>query len=351
MQRNQAGVQGQDAVAAARAALEAAIEDAPGVDLSWLLQGSSRVPWALAPDALRFLVSLVARLRPQHILEFGSGLSTRALACAAAGLRPACSITSVDHDPGFLRTAEERLREQEEPRCQVKSQLAPLVLRDCGEKRLPVYHLQPEGFASRRPPDLVLVDGPPKELGGREGVLYQALDYARPGTVVLLDDAHRPAEQAILRQWRDKLGGAIEASLLPGFSKGLAAIIVRMPVPRTELEAHSQRLTVEDLEAVILPEDTSILVDEGQWPAARLIHGSRWIPFLERDGQYWGKPEDDATAIRELERLRLFGARFMVFVWPALWWLEYYSGLNDYLRAQFRCIRENSRLVVFDLRP
>jgi predicted O-methyltransferase YrrM len=341
---------GDDAVAATRAAVDAALASATGVDLSWLLAGGTRVPWALAPDALRFLVSLVGQQRPQHILEFGSGLSTRALARAGAGLRPTCSITSVDHDPEFLHSAEQRFAEQEEPHCAVTFQLAPLVLRECGEKRLPLYHLQPAAFASARPLDLVLIDGPPKELGGREGVLYQALDLARAGTLVLLDDANRPTEQAILRQWRDRLGEAIEVSLLPGFTKGLASIVVRTPIGRSELQAHSERLTVQELSTLIAPEEPAILVDEGHSPLTGLIAGRRFLPFLERDGQYWGKPEDDAAAIHELERLRQSGARFMVFVWPALWWLEYYTRLNDYLRAQFRCIHENARLVVFDLR-
>jgi hypothetical protein len=107
--------------------------------------------------------------------------------------------------------------------------------------------------------------------------------------------------------------------------------------------------STKDLTTLIPAEDTSIL-DEGRSPVTGLIANRRWLPFLERDGRYRGKPPDDTTAIHELERLRQSGARFMIFVWPALWSLEYNSGLNDYLRALFRCIRENARLVVFDLR-
>src|SRR6059036_1810558 len=63
-----------------------------------------------------------------------------------------------------------------------------------------------------------------------------------------------------------------------------------------------------------------------------------------------GKPPDDATAIRELERLRKAGASFIVFIWSTFWWLEYYAGLHRYLRAQFPCIQQDERIVVFDLR-
>jgi hypothetical protein len=41
------------------------------------------------------------------------------------------------------------------------------------------------------------------------------------------------------------------------------------------------------------------------------------VPLVEREGQYWGSPADDAAAIEELERLRRAGAGFAAFAWPA----------------------------------
>ena len=103
--------------------------------------------------------------------------------------------------------------------------------------------------------------------------------------------------------------------------------------------------------AKLIPKgDTFILVDEAQWGGEGVL-GPHAIPFLERDGQYWGQPPDDETAIREFERLRGTGANFMVFGWPAFWWLDYYSGLHRHLLTQFRCVLNNSHLVVFDLQP
>jgi hypothetical protein len=110
------------------------------------------------------------------------------------------------------------------------------------------------------------------------------------------------------------------------------------------------RRSIRELETLIPTGDGYILVDENRWGLPETVVGRRRIPFLERDGQYWGKPPDDETAIRELERLRASGAQFMVFGWPALWWLDYYQGLRDYLRAHFSCVLENKRLVLFDLR-
>jgi acyl-CoA synthetase (AMP-forming)/AMP-acid ligase II/thioesterase domain-containing protein/acyl carrier protein len=92
-----------------------------------------------------------------------------------------------------------------------------------------------------------------------------------------------------------------------------------------------------------------ILVDEEEWGSDFLEHRVA-IPFPERDGQWAGCPPDDATAIRELERLRAAGATLVVFGWPAFWWLDYYGGLRDYVQSRFDCILRNGRVVVFDLR-
>jgi len=80
-----------------------------------------------------------------------------------------------------------------------------------------------------------------------------------------------------------------------------------------------------------------------------LPHGGA-IPFLEKAGQYWGPPPDDATAIRELERLRGEGATLVVFVSSSFWWLDHYAEFARYLRAEYRCVRADELLVAFDLR-
>jgi len=110
------------------------------------------------------------------------------------------------------------------------------------------------------------------------------------------------------------------------------------------------RTAMEEIKILIPERDRFVLVDDGQWGADCDVAGRHAIPFLERKGQYWGRPADDASAIVELERLRQEGASFVAFAWPAFWWLGHYTGLHDRLRATFRCVLENQRLIVFDLR-
>lgn len=113
---------------------------------------------------------------------------------------------------------------------------------------------------------------------------------------------------------------------------------------------HRVSTAAREIVRIIPAEESFILVDDGILAARALVAPRCVIPFLEKDGCYWGKPPDGATAVRELERLREAGANFIVFARPAFWWLDHYAELNQYLRAGFPCIRQDGELIVFDLR-
>jgi hypothetical protein len=110
---------------------------------------------------------------------------------------------------------------------------------------------------------------------------------------------------------------------------------------------------VEELKALIPTGATFVLVDDSQWSdghaGSEVIAGRRALPFLERNGQYWGSPPDDATAVVELERMRHEGAAFVVFAWPTFWWLQHYTEFARHLRECYQCRIENERVVVFAL--
>ncbi len=107
---------------------------------------------------------------------------------------------------------------------------------------------------------------------------------------------------------------------------------------------------IQEIEEIIPVGESFILVNEGQWQPGEIIAGRRHIPFLERNGKYWGPPPDDETAISELERLRQSGANFIVFAWNAFWWLKHYQGLHKHLCVEYQCVLADEQLVVFDLR-
>jgi glycosyltransferase involved in cell wall biosynthesis len=109
------------------------------------------------------------------------------------------------------------------------------------------------------------------------------------------------------------------------------------------------RPSLDELDALITSA-TFILVDQDEWWGEHLLEGRTNRPFLDRQGTYWGPPPDSQTAIAELERMRGEAAGFIVFAWPAFWWLDHYSEFARYLRERFECVLENERLIVFDLR-
>jgi len=93
-----------------------------------------------------------------------------------------------------------------------------------------------------------------------------------------------------------------------------------------------------------------ILVNDDQWSNETALVGCRVAPFMERDGQYWGRPENDEAALRELERLRRTGAGYMVVGWNCFWWLDHYSRWHRHLCDSFPCLLENERLIIFKLK-
>ena len=90
----------------------------------------------------------------------------------------------------------------------------------------------------------------------------------------------------------------------------------------------------DELIRCVGPDDRLIVVDEEQ------IRGTlphrRTSPFPERNGVYWGQPEDSEAAIAEAERQRKLGRGRMAFIFSTFWWLQHYGKFHDYLRQQWR---------------
>jgi hypothetical protein len=117
-----------------------------------------------------------------------------------------------------------------------------------------------------------------------------------------------------------------------------------------ELPWSEQRgLLARQIEGLVPAGEAFILVDQEQFGAS-IVAGRHVFPFLERDGEYWGPPADDQQAVRELERLRQAGARYIIFARHASWWFDCYPGLREYLRSNFRLVGDDTRMIAFDLR-
>jgi len=131
------------------------------------------------------------------VLEIGSGLTTLILGALVA--RRGIPVWTLEHHPEYFGHTEQTLKSL--GLANVHLTFAPL--RDYGEfcwYDPPLAEL-PRDFS------LVVADGPPGDVkGGRFGLLPILRSHFAPGVVVLLDDAERAREKAVLEKWKNEYG-------------------------------------------------------------------------------------------------------------------------------------------------
>ncbi|MGH3682603.1 MAG: class I SAM-dependent methyltransferase [Natronosporangium sp.] len=162
--------------------------------------------WAVAPDFMLLLVSLVRERRPATIVELGSGASTVWTALALQELGIESRMVAVDHDVTFAERTRERLTALGLEKV-VEVRHAPLVDVEVDGEVYPWYDRA--AFADVDSCDLLVVDGPPGIL--RSESRYPALpllgERICPGGQVLMDDLVREDEQHIVARWVAQLPG------------------------------------------------------------------------------------------------------------------------------------------------
>ncbi len=135
------------------------------------------------------------------ILECGSGLSTILLSTVAG--RRGVAVWTLEHDPEWCERTALVLR----PLGAEGVRLCLAPLRDYGDFSWydPPVGEMPERFS------LVVCDGPPSETpGGRYGLLPVMSRRLAPRALILVDDAARPADAAVLERWKREWGVAVE---------------------------------------------------------------------------------------------------------------------------------------------
>jgi FkbM family methyltransferase len=113
--------------------------------------------------------------------------------------------------------------------------------------------------------------------------------------------------------------------------------------------AHSVHTVEEQLAAVTSRDAVIIVADLNEGGFGSSIAGRARLPFVEKQGQYFGPPADNAHAIGELTRLRAAGATHFALLWPAFWFFDTYPLFEAHLRRLHRCVLENTRAIVFEL--
>ncbi len=163
------------------------------------------LPWtegAIRPAALVRIANEIVFADRREIVELGSGISTVVLArlLRERGGR----ITAVEHEPNWAAVVGRQLALEDlgDVARLVEAPLEPTALSaegapwyaDAALDQLPVSGIE-----------LLLIDGPPGYGPGMAQSRYPGLpnliDRLAPGCLVILDDAARPGERAIITRW------------------------------------------------------------------------------------------------------------------------------------------------------
>jgi hypothetical protein len=149
---------------------------------------------------------------------------------------------------------------------------------------------------------------------------------------------------------------------LPEIKTSLRSSLCRIkdevrPLSANELQARhdakadwARRLAeLQRVVAEVVPRHARVIVaDEEQVRGAFAdLHA---IPFLEREGIYWGPPGSAEQAIEETQRQSDRGATWVIIAWPMFWVLEKYPGFAFHLGERFECRFDSDIARIFELR-
>lgn len=171
-----------------------------------LREDHGNTAWTAGPVFLMRMAYEAERLPEDRIcVECGSGLTTRVL----SRILPKHRLVTLEHSAEWFQHLH--------PSVNGSLTYAPLV--DCGEYdwyRLPAL----PGRVG-----LVVCDGPPGSTrGGRYGALPELWEYLADDYTVLLDDATREGEKAIIDRWEQQFGPLKTATIPDDDGKSFAVL-------------------------------------------------------------------------------------------------------------------------------
>ncbi len=110
-------------------------------------------------------------------------------------------------------------------------------------------------------------------------------------------------------------------------------------------DARSEQI-VQELKGLIPEGGKILLVDELHLPCESWTAAGAIVRF----DSGWGGPFPEASVLSQLERFHRSGVQFVVFAWPALWWLRHYAALGKRLHAISQDLKVGDGYALFDLR-
>ncbi len=99
-----------------------------------------------------------------------------------------------------------------------------------------------------------------------------------------------------------------------------------------------------------IPAGKKVLLIDQQGFGNSFAPNNKIVPFLEKNGNYWGIPENDETAAQELLRMINAGIEYIAVGFPCFWWLAYYPEFEKTLRQNTKSLTENHAVKLFRLK-
>jgi predicted O-methyltransferase YrrM len=180
--------------------------------------------WAVEPVFAETLAVMIQEIRPNLVVECGSGSSTVVSAACLARLGSG-TVVSLDHDAVYAETTRKAL--QARGLAEIASVVtAPLIEVDVDGERGLWYDFDPASLTADI--DLLIVDGPPANLGplARYPAVLRLQNRLSAQCVILMDDGARPDETAIAQRWASIVGA--DLSYLP---EGKGGWLLRRRLP------------------------------------------------------------------------------------------------------------------------
>jgi len=176
--------------------------------------------WALAMDSCRFLAAFIQKLRPDNVLEFGSGLSTIVVANELEKLKQG-TIETIDNSKHWSRLAFNEAS---------KFNLTHRINFSVFELGMRIYQKQsyisykiPEAFYfPSKKYDLVIIDAPHQDVG-RDGVLFESFIHTKIGGYLFCDDCNNFMKHTLPR-WQARFPQSIKTKLYEDVGNGIGII-------------------------------------------------------------------------------------------------------------------------------
>lgn len=163
---------------------------------------------SLRPFCLTHIINDIVINGRQHIIEFGSGISTMVIGRLIKKNKLASTLISIEHDQAWVEVLNSLLAREDLHHC-VKLAWVPLAGSDLALDANQWYDTAIlQRLLSSAVFDMMIVDGPPAWETGKGKARYPALpfiyDKLAERCSVYLDDAERAGEREVLALWHQR---------------------------------------------------------------------------------------------------------------------------------------------------